>query len=135
MPARRRSPPRKPSRRLGSGRSVHERSLNTNVRNTAPKDRVTKRWRREVRPGAVRSAASATKTLKWSPRLIEALLEELYVDDRFEELLGRAPGQLRSREYPRAIAVALILRHSWHPDDLACMVERLGLKVKHVGSP
>ena len=67
--------------------------------------------------------------------LIEALLEELYVDDRFEELLRRAPGELRSREYPQAIAVALILRHSWHPDDLACMVERLGLKVKDVGSP
>jgi hypothetical protein len=25
----------------------------------------------------------------------------------------------------------LILRHSWHPDDLACMLKRLKLRVGH----
>ena len=46
-----------------------------------------------------------------------------------EELLGRAPGDLRPGQYAQAIAVALILRHSWHPDDLACMLKRLKLRV------
>ena len=30
----------------------------------------------------------------------------------------------------QAIAVALILRHSWHPDDLACILKRLKLRVR-----
>lgn len=34
---------------------------------------------------------SATKALRWTRPLIEAVIEELYVDDHFEELLGRAP--------------------------------------------
>ena len=92
-------------------------------------DRATRRWRRNTRPGSVRAAVSATKSLRWNRRLIEAVLEELYVDDHFEELLGRAPGDLRPGQYAQAIAVALILRHSWHPDDLACMVKRLKLRV------
>jgi xanthine dehydrogenase YagT iron-sulfur-binding subunit len=31
------------------------------------------------------------------------------------------------RQYPQAVAVALILRHSWRADDLACILERLGV--------
>jgi hypothetical protein len=55
-------------------------------------------------------------------------VEELYVDDHFEELLGLAPDRPSAR-YARAVAVALILRHSRHPDDLACMLKRLKLRV------
>ena len=89
----------------------------------------TRRWRRDVRPNAIHAAVSATKALRWSRPLIEATLEELYVDDHFEELLGRPPGDLRAGQYAQAIAVALILRHSWHPDDLACTLKRLKLRV------
>ena len=92
-------------------------------------NRTTRRWRRDSRPAAVLAAVSATKALRWSRPLIEAVLEELYVDDHFEELLGRAPGDLRPRQYAQAIAVALILRHSWHPNDLACMLKRLKLRI------
>ena len=58
---------------------------------------------------------------------MEVLLEELYADDGLEELLGTPPDKLRVRQYPQAVAVALILRHSWRADDLACILERLGL--------
>ena len=92
---------------------------------------ATRRWRRDTRSKAIRAAVSAAKALRWSRPLIEAVLEELYVDDHFEELLGRAPGSLRPGQYAQAIAVALILRHSWHPDDLACMLVRLKLRVGH----
>ncbi len=71
---------------------------------------------------------SATKGIGWSSELIEAVLEEMYVDDHFEDLLG-APGRLRAQQYPQAVALALILRHSWHPDDLASILKRLGLKI------
>lgn len=98
-------------------------------RESGPADATTRRWRRDTRPKAIRTAISSTKALRWSRPLIEAALEELYVDDHFEELLGRARGNLRPSQYAQAIAVALILRHSWHPDDLACMLKRLKLRV------
>ena len=58
---------------------------------------------------------------------MKVLVEELYVDDGLEELLGKTPGRLQVRQYPQAVAVALILRHSWRADDLACILARLGV--------
>jgi hypothetical protein len=58
---------------------------------------------------------------------MKVLLEELYVDDGLEELLGKPSNKLQTRQYPQAVAVALILRHSWRADDLACILQRLGL--------
>jgi hypothetical protein len=115
---------RRPSPARG-GKSTHKNGR------SRPVDATTRQWRRETRPKAIRVAVSSTKALRWSRPLIEAVLEELYVDDHFEELLGRAPGDLRPGQYAQAIAVALILRHSWHPDDLACMLKRLKLRVGH----
>ena len=119
------SPRGKPatSRRPSSAR------LGMPPRSVGPADAATRRWRRNGRLKSIRAAVSATKALRWSRPLVEAVLEELYVDDHFEELLGRAPGDLRPSQYAQAIAVALILRHSWHPDDLACMLKRLKLRV------
>ena len=88
---------------------------------------TTKRWRREVRPQILRSTVVATESLPWSPALLELLFEELYVDGSLEEVLGSRPRELQKRRYPQAIAVALVLRHSWLPQDLACILERLGL--------
>jgi hypothetical protein len=58
---------------------------------------------------------------------MKVLLEELYVDEAVQELLGKGPNKLEVRDYPRAVAVALILRHSWRADDLASILERLGI--------
>lgn len=122
------SPRGKPvaSRRPSSPRSG--KPPHTNLRSKSV-DAATRRWRRETRREAIRVAVSSTKAVRWSRPLIEAVLEELYVDDHFEALLGRAPGDLRPGQYAQAIAVALILRHSWHPDDLACILKRLKLRV------
>ena len=65
--------------------------------------------------------------MRWSPALVELLFEELYVDDSLEELLGARVRGLQKRQYPQAIAMALVLRHSWLPQDLACILKRLGL--------
>ena len=123
------SPREKPVaiRRLSSARAPME--PHPKRRSSRPTDSATRRWRRETRPESVRAAVSATKALRWNRPLIEAVLEELYVDDHFEELLGRAPGELRHGQYAQAIAVALILRHSWHPNDLACVLTRLKLRI------
>lgn len=122
------SPRGKPvaSRRLSSPRP--DKPPRKNERSSRP-DAATRRWRLDTRPKSIRAAVSATAALRWNRPLIEAVLEELYVDDHFEELLGRAPGDLRPGQYAQAMAVALILRHSWHPTDLACMLKRLRLRV------
>src|SRR6188472_1489131 len=118
MPSRRKPPETKSSARAPtSARSDRAPRAGMNRRNPAPIDATTKRWRRDVRPRAVRSAVSATASLRWSSSLMEVLLEELYVDDRLEELLGKSPTELRVRQYPQAVAAALILRHSWLADD------------------
>jgi len=128
MPSRRKSPETKSPKRVPtSARSGGISRAGQSRRNTAPTNATTKRWRRDVRPRAVRSAVSATAMLRWSPSLMEVLLEELYVDDGLEGLLGKSRSALRVRQYPGAVAAALILRHSWRADDLACILERLGM--------
>jgi hypothetical protein len=128
MPSRRKPPETEsPARAPTSARSGRAPRAGQNRRSPAPTNAATKRWRRDVRPRAVRSAVSATAMLRWSPSLMEVLLEELYVDDGLEGLLGKSPSQLHIRQYPGAVAAALILRHSWRADDLACILERLGM--------
>ena len=122
-----------PTRRLPSTHLPRESPARLPA--SRPADRATRRWRRVARLKAVSAVVSATKTLGWTRPLIEALLEELYVDDHFEELLGGAPGDLRPGQYPQAIAVALILRHSWHPDDFVCMLKRLKLRIDDPSCP
>ncbi len=121
MPARRKSP----ATRARAPVSTAVRSAAK--RTKGGKRATTKRWRREVRPRILRSAVAATESLRWSPALVELLFEELYVDDSIEELLGARVRELQKRQYPQAIAIALVIRHSWLPQDLACILKRLGL--------
>ena len=127
MPSRRKSPERESPGRPASLRSKLKPRLNAKRRSNGTGEAATKRWRRDIRPRAVRSAVSATAMLRWSPSLMEVLLEELYVEDGLEGLLGKSPSELQIRQYPGAVAAALILRHSWRADDLACILERLGM--------
>src|SRR5512134_1381797 len=69
---------------------------------------TTKAWRNDVRPRIVCSAVRATESVRWSTALIEVLLDELYVADDVEKLLGPIVG-LRHGRYPQAIALALVL--------------------------
>ena len=64
--------------------------------------------------------------MKWSPRLLVVLLEELHVGNEIVQLVGD-PRRVERRRYPHAVAVALALRHSWRPDDLQRLVRRLRL--------
>jgi hypothetical protein len=60
---------------------------------------------------------------------VAVLIEELYIEEEFNALLGD-PEVLPRRRYPQAIALALVLRHSWRPDDLACILRRLRIRSK-----
>lgn len=56
-------------------------------------------------------------------------MEELHIGDSVAEFLGVPVRALNKRRYAQAIAIALILRHSWRADDLARTLKRLRLQV------
>jgi hypothetical protein len=66
------------------------------------------------------------KTLSWTPALLALLLDELYVDDLFTDVVGD-PHTIPPHGYAPAVAVAIALRHSWQPNDLAAIADRLGM--------
>ena len=98
------------------------------TRRSAPRPQSQlKLWRRRVRPRALTAAARAAKRVRWSASLLEMLMEELYIADSLEELLGKQLRRLPKKRYAEAVATALIIRHSWQADDLAYALTRLGL--------
>jgi len=86
------------------------------------------RWRDQLRPGAMRLFAARTAKLPWSRGLLKALVEELYPDDLFTELVGnldRVPRQ----QWQHVLAIAVALRHRWRRDGLARIARRLHISL------
>jgi hypothetical protein len=86
------------------------------------------RWRDELRPGAMRLFAARTAKLPWSRGLLNALVEELYPDDLFTELVGNLD-RVPRRQWPHVLAIAVALRHSWRRDGLARIARRLHISL------
>ena len=84
-------------------------------------------WRRDHRFEDLCALADSARSLEWSRRLLYALLEELHVSDDFDVLVGPV-ARLPPSQYPRLVAIALLLRHSWSPEDLERTATRLGLQ-------
>ena len=90
-------------------------------------------WFEGARSHLLKELASAASSVRVDRNLILALLEELGADDAFIELLGE-PAKISKSKYGQALAVALLLRHSWRPDDLEQCAEKLRL-VRHFRAP
>ena len=91
------------------------------------------RWRREIRPRVLRLFAARARNLTWSRALLKVVVEELYPDDLFAELVGnidRAP----RRHWPGIVAIAVALRHSWRRDGLTRLAARLRVSLPASGS-
>ena len=86
------------------------------------------RWRAELRPRAMQIFASRAARLTWSRALLKAVVEELYPDDLFSELIGNLD-RVPARHWPRVIAIAVALRHSWRHDRLARLSRRLRVSI------
>ncbi len=96
------------------------------------------RWRTELRPRVLRLFAARARTLTWSRALLKLVVEELYPDDLFAELVGRLD-RIPRRQWPYVIAIAVALRHSWRRDGLTRIARRLRVSlatspVPHGGS-
>ena len=83
-------------------------------------------WRRRLRPQILSELVEQSNDLPWSSRLITLLLSELHVGDEFYDLVDSVE-QPATQKYPQLIAIALLLRHSWFPEDLADTAVWLGL--------
>ena len=83
-------------------------------------------WRTRIRPAILRKATTATIGFDWSQALFATLLEELGENDSVESLLGPIK-DLDVVAHPQAVALALILRHSWQPHHLRRILESLEL--------
>ena len=82
------------------------------------------RWRQELRPRAIRTFAGRAAKLTWSRALLKLVVEELSPDDLFTELVGNLD-RVPAREWPRVLAIAVALRHSWRRDGLTRVARRL----------
>ena len=82
------------------------------------------RWRAELRPRTMRRFADRAKRLTWSRALLKLVVQELFPDDLFSELVGNLD-RVAPRQWPRALAIAIALRHSWRRDGLARVARRL----------
>jgi hypothetical protein len=81
-------------------------------------------WRQELRPRALRQFAARTAKLPWSRALLKLVVEELYPDDLFPELVGKLD-RVPRRHWPRVLAIAVALRHSWRRDGLSRVARSL----------
>ena len=113
---------------------MRERVHSNPAASTARKPRAPRQsdwcdWRTCVRPQLLASLVEQAHHLSWSRRLVGLLLEELHISDDFDRLIGPIAG-LRPSRYPQLLAIALVIRHSWNPQDLARISKRLGLSLR-----
>ena len=92
------------------------------------------RWRNELRPRVLRLFAARARTLAWSCALVKLVVEELYPDDLFPELVGNLE-RVSPRHWPQILAVAVALRHSWRRDGLTRIAKRLRVSLAPPAAP
>jgi hypothetical protein len=91
---------------------------------TAQQQHEAERWRHELRPRAIRLFAARAAKLTWSRALLKLVVAELYPDDLFTELVGNLD-RVPPRQWPRVLAIAVALRHSWRRNGLVRVARRL----------
>lgn len=109
-------------------RAGSSRSTRTLTATGVPKGTSVLDWRTDVRPALLGYLATLATRIQWSDHLLRALLDELHVTDEFHHLVGLVgPATHPDHDAAQRLGLALLLRRSWDPDDLADLVGRLGL--------
>ena len=95
-------------------------------RTWTPERVEARHWRERHRLAVLHEMAEDAHDLPWTRRLVNTLLDELHVTDEFDRLVGPV-SRVPVSQYPRLIAIALLLRHSWSLYDLSRTGHRIGL--------
>lgn len=103
-----------------------DRQLEAAVR--AKQQLDTERWRAELRPHALQMFAARAARIRWTRALVTLVVEELFPDDLFDELVGSLH-RVPPRQWPRVLAIAVALRHSWRRDGLSRIARKLGISL------
>lgn len=88
----------------------------------------TERWRAELRPRALQLFASRASRIRWTRALVTLVVEELFPDDLFDELVGSL-NRVPPSQWPRVLAIAVALRHSWRRDGLTRIARKLRISL------
>ena len=81
-------------------------------------------WRDVIRPRAMHLFSTRAAKLTWSRALVKLIVEELFPDDLFTELVGNLD-RVPPRQWPHVLAIAVALRHSWRRDGLSRVARQL----------
>ncbi len=108
--------------------SPRRQATTSHPRTWTPERVQVQHWRQRHRADVLRELADGAAGLGWTRGLFNALLEQLHVTDEFDRLVGPTT-RVPASQYPRLIAIALLLRRSWSHDDLCRMGKRIGLGV------
>ena len=109
-------------------RSVRRRVTKLQPRTWTPERVEARHWRERHRLAVLQEMAEGAHDLPWTRRLVNTLLDELHVTDEFDRLVGPV-SRVPVSQFPRLIAIALLLRHSWSLYDLSRTGKRVGLGV------
>ena len=109
-------------------RSVRRRVTKLQPRTWTPERVQVQHFSQHHRDDLLQELAEGAHGVKWTRRLVTTLLDELHVTDEFDRLVGPI-SRVPASQFPRLIAIALLLRHSWSLYDLSRTGKRIGLGV------
>ena len=109
-------------------RSVRRRVTKLQPRTWTPERVQVQHWRQHHRVDVLRELSDGAHGLGWTRGFVNALLDELHVTDEFDRLVGPT-SHVPASQFPRLVAIALLLRHSWSLYDLSRTGKRIGLGV------
>ena len=81
-------------------------------------------WRDVIRPRAMHLVSTRAAKVTWSRALVKLIVEELFPDDLFTELVGNLD-RVPPRQWPHVLAIGVALRRSWRRHGLAQVAKRL----------
>ena len=99
-------------------RSVRRRVTKLQPRTWTPERVQVQHWRQHHRGDVLQELADGAHSLGWTRGLVTTLLDELHVTDEFDRLVGPI-SRLPASQFPRLVAIALLLRYSWSLYDLS----------------
>ena len=114
--------------------SARQRVTKPQPRTWTPERVEARHWRERHRLAVLQEMAEDAHDLPWTRRLVNTLLDELHVTDEFDRLVGPV-SRVPVSQYPRLIAIALLLRHRWSLYDLSRTGHRIGLGVRSKQNP